>query len=45
MGEPGAVKPIRNERADPIGPREPTHDTDLDLCDLTVEVPRGQTLN
>jgi hypothetical protein len=44
MGVPRAVKPFGNERANAIGPRQPAHDTDLDRCDLTVEVPRGQTL-
>lgn len=37
MGIPSAVKPLRNERADAMGPREPANDTDLERCDLTVE--------
>ena len=44
MGVPSAVKPFRNERANPIGSRERANDTDLELGDLTVEVPRAQAL-
>jgi hypothetical protein len=44
MSVPGAVKPCRTERAKVVGPGERSNDTDLELCDLTVEVPRGQTL-
>jgi hypothetical protein len=34
---PSAVKPLRNERANANGPREPAHHTDLERGDLTVE--------
>jgi hypothetical protein len=44
MSVPGAVKPCRTERAKVVGLREPSNHTDLELCDLTVEVPCGQTL-
>jgi hypothetical protein len=44
MGVPGAVKPFRNERANAIGSRARANDTDLELGDLTVEVPRAQAL-
>jgi hypothetical protein len=44
MGVPSAVKPFRNERANAIGSRERANDTDMELGDLTVEVPRAQAL-
>ena len=44
MGVPSAVKPFRNERANAIGSREPANDTDMELGNLTVEVPRAQAL-
>jgi hypothetical protein len=43
-GIPSAVKPFRNERAKAIGPREPANDPDLELGNLTVEVPRHEAL-
>jgi len=44
MGVPSVVKPFRNERANAIGSRERANGTDLELGDLTVEVPRAQAL-
>ena len=44
MGVPSAVKPFRNERANAICSRAPANDTDMELGDLTVEVPRAQAL-
>jgi hypothetical protein len=41
---PRAVKPFGNERAKAIGPGEPAHDTPLELCQLTVEVPCHEAL-
>lgn len=44
MGVPSAVKLLRISRANAIGSREPAMDTDLELGDLTVEVPRHEAL-
>jgi hypothetical protein len=44
MGLPSAVKPFRNERANATGSREPANDTDLELGNLTIKVPRGPAL-
>ena len=44
MGVPSAVKPLRISQANATGPRAPAMDTDLELCDLTVEVAGGEAL-
>lgn len=38
------VKPFRYERVNATGPKAPANDTNLELGDLTIEVPRHEAL-
>jgi len=44
MDVPGAVKPVRIEPANALGPREPARNANLDPGDLTVENARARAL-